>query len=99
MADIHLEIPSGASANVPMKVNDNLYIEVTASCNWCFSDPDSIFSPELPACGPYNPETPPVEMGPYTATKTGSVLFNAVAQDKTCTLTGITATAHSIIVS
>ena len=100
MADIHLQIPSGASANVPMKKGDNLYIKVTGDCNWCFSDPNSVFSPELLPAGTYYAQNPPVETGPYQAEKTGSVPINAVPPDEVCSPTGgPILTAHSILIT
>lgn len=91
-----LKIPNGMS-NQSLKKADTLYIEVDADCNWCYSDPNGVFSSFLPA-GHYTATTPPTVYGPYTAVNSGTVNFNAVTSGD-CNPMGVAASGHTIVVS
>src|SRR3974377_2270950 len=100
MATKHIHTNNLQNENLN-KNQDNLDITVNASCNWCFDDPDGVFgnpSTLLPA-GTYTATDPPTTYGPYTPVNDGTVLFNAVPTNQTCTTATITATGHTITVS
>ena len=73
MADKILTIPNDST--LPIKVNDNLYIQVSSQCQWCYSDPTPCFSGGLLAAGQYNQTTGGFKYGPYPATAAGTVNF------------------------
>ena len=95
-------IHTGNLSNQTLNKNqDDLKIDINQSCNWCFSDPDGVFgtpSTLLPD-GTYTKPDPNSPYGPYTPVNDGTVYFNAVATDETCTPDGVTATGHTITVS
>ncbi len=86
-----LNIPHGG--NLSMNKNqDELMIHVTQTCQWCYSDPNSIFSSMLPP-GQYAPG----DYGPYAATGTGSMTYD---DNNPCNPSGgVTATPHTITVT
>lgn len=87
MATKHLNIPNDLKSVNLNKGTDNLDITVTATCNWCFSDPDYVFgnpSTLLPP-GLYNVTTPHTTYGPYTPQNDGTVTFNATIPPTPCT--------------
>lgn len=63
--------------NLPVKVGDDVYIDVLNDCQWCYSDPTPCFSGGLLAPGSYKGATPPNQHGPYRATAAGTVKFCA----------------------
>jgi hypothetical protein len=95
---IHTANPSNQTLN---KNQDTLEIDFNSTCNWCYDDPQYVFgNPSvLPAAGLYNQASPPYKTGQLTPVADGTVLFNAVPSDQTCTTAGITATGHTIVVS
>lgn len=87
MATKHLNIPNDLKSVNLNKGTDDLDITVTATCNWCFSDPDYVFgnpSTLLPP-GLYNVTTPHTTYGPYTPQNDGTVTFNATIPPTPCT--------------
>jgi len=87
--------------NVSMNRNqDKLDITIDASCNWCYSDPDSVFgnpSTLLP-CNTYY-VSGPTTYGTLSAVNNGTVYFNAVNVDTECDPEGIIDTGHTITVT
>lgn len=96
MADKILTIPHDST--LALKVNDNLYIQVSSQCQWCYSDPTPCFSGGLLAAGQYNQTTGGFKYGPYPATAAGTVNFGSPTSPP-CSTTGITATGHTITVT
>jgi hypothetical protein len=96
MADKVLTIPNDSTLAV--NVNDNLYIQVSSQCQWCYSDPTPCFSGGLLAAGQYEKTTGGAKYGPYLASAAGTVNFGSPTSPP-CSTTGVTATGHTIIVS
>jgi hypothetical protein len=71
-----LGIPASLS-NIKMAANmHDLYIVITADCNWCYSDPDGCFSPKQFL--KQGTKRKGHVYGPYTPIKKGKVFINAV---------------------
>ena len=96
MPDKILTIPH--DSNLPLKLGDDLYIQVSTECQWCYSDPTPCFSGGLLAPGQYEKTTGNNKYGPYPATATGTVRFGSPISPP-CSTSGITGTGHTIIVS
>ena len=96
MADKILTIPKDST--LPMKINDNLYIQVSSQCQWCYSDPKSCFPGGLLDPGQYEKTTGGFKYGPYLAKAAGTVDFGSPTSPP-CSTTGIGATGHTITVS
>lgn len=87
-----LNIPHGGNLSLN-KNQDQLMIKVNQTCQWCYSDPNGVFSSML-AAGQYSSG----EYGPYQAVKDGSVTFGDPI-DAPCSTEGVTGTPHTITVS
>jgi len=87
MATKHLNIPNDLSSINMTKGIDQLEITVTATCNWCYSDPQHVFGnpSTLLAPGLYNVTTPHTTYGPYSPVNDGTVTFNATIPPVACT--------------
>jgi hypothetical protein len=96
MADKVLTIPNDSTLAV--NVNDNLYIQVSSQCQWCYSDLTPCFSGGLLAAGQYDKTTGGAKYGPYLATAAGTVNFGSPTSPP-CSTTSITETGHTITVS
>jgi hypothetical protein len=101
MGTKHLNIPNDLKSFSMTKGQDDLVIQVTATCNWCFSDPDHAFgnpSTLLPP-GEYIVTTPHTTYGPYTPVNDGSVTYNATIPPTPCTTTGVRGVPQTITVT
>jgi hypothetical protein len=101
MALKRLNIPNDLSSVELTKGADSLEIVVTATCTWCYSDPDGVFPdpPGFLAANTYQVTNPHTKYGPYTPQKDGSVNFNTSTPPATCDPDGITGTPQTITVS
>lgn len=99
MADKVLTIPH--DSNFPVVTGDNLYIQASEDCTWCYSDPNNCFPGGLLANGNYSKQTGNNKYGPYPAVNAGSVGFDSSAGfNQPCNPgASIRATGHSIVVS
>ena len=97
----HLNIPNDLSSVNLNKGTDTLEITVTATCTWCYSDPNGVFPapPGFLAAGTYNVTTPHTKYGPYTPQNDGVIEFGVSIPPTPCSTTGITATGHTITVT
>jgi hypothetical protein len=88
-----LNIPHGG--NLTMNKNqNNLLIHVTQACQWCYSDPNGVFS-SLPPAGPISPG----DYGPYDANGDGTVTYGDPINAPCNTAGGPSDTPHTITVS
>jgi hypothetical protein len=87
MGTKHLNIPNDLSSIEMTKGTDDLEIQVTATCNWCFSDPDYVFGnpSTLLSPGLYTVTNPHTKYGPYTPVNDGTVTVNATIPPIACT--------------
>jgi hypothetical protein len=101
MGTKHLNIPHDLSSVNLTKGTDDIDITVTATCNWCFSDPDYVFGnpSTLLAPGLYTVTTPHTKYGPYTPQNDGTVNFGASIPPAACNPDGIQGTPHTITVT
>ena len=87
-----LNIPHGGNLTLN-KNQDQLMIKVNQTCQWCFSDPNGVFSSMLPA-GQYSSG----EYGPYEPANDGTVTYGDPINPP-CKTEGVTVTPHTITVS
>lgn len=73
-----LRIPNGLVNQRMLHNVDDLRIEVTEDCTWCYSDRKNCFANGFLAAGPYKATRPHTTYRPYKAANAGTVLFNAV---------------------
>jgi hypothetical protein len=97
----HLNIPNDLQSVNLTKGVDTLEITVTATCTWCYSDPDGVFPapPGFLAAGTYNVTTPHTTYGPYTPQNDGIINFGVSIPPVPCSTEGIAATPHTITVT
>jgi hypothetical protein len=74
-----MRIPNGNEDKKMVNTTECLYLNVTAECTWCFSDPLNVFNGTLP---PTNSTLQPGPLGPFipisSTTPGNEVKFNAV---------------------
>jgi hypothetical protein len=96
MADEVLTIPKDHT--LPIKVGDNLYIQVSDTCQWCYSDTTPCFPGGLLKPGQYNKTTGGFKYGPYPAKAKGTVYFDSPTNPP-CNPKNEPDTGHTIVVS